>query len=131
MLDLKALLAKILNHINQPPIIAIAFTSAITSKTTGSKTASIPISIPSGYALVPDCRPVGCYVSGSPVVTITDRGNVQLSNSNIVFSYYLYNPQNFTGNLRIAGSVLCYKQGGGNKLLNFITKFFKKEVVKC
>ena len=65
MLDVKKILAKItskLNEMDKPCVIAVNFSQEITSKTSGSKTASATISVPNGYEVIPNCRPVSLFV---------------------------------------------------------------------
>lgn len=106
---LKKLLVKILTTMQQPNVVAVDFSQTLTSKETGGKTASATISIPNGYAIVPNCRPVSPYISGNVSTTITDRGVVTMNGNTASFSYYLYNPNSFTGTLVLAASILCYK----------------------
>jgi hypothetical protein len=106
---LKKLLVKILITIQQPSVIAVNFSQTLTSKETGDKTASATISVPSGYAVVSNCRPISPYISGNASTVITDRGVVTMNGNTASFSYYLYNPNSFTGNLVLEASILCYK----------------------
>lgn len=105
-------LANILNEVlpaPQPCVVGVSFDTNITSKTTGVKTASFTITVPTGYSLVQNCRPVGLYVSGDPRVSVTDRGVVYLNGNTISFNYYLYNPSGVTATLALVGSILFYR----------------------
>ena len=112
-LDLKEWINKVANAITQPSIVAVNFEQTLTNKTTGSKTASATISVPSGYEVIPNCRPVSPYISGEATVSITDRGVVTMNGSTASFSYYLYNPQGKTNNMIIAATIFCRRVGGG------------------
>ena len=111
-LDLKEWINKVSVSMTQPSVIGIAFSEAITSKTSGAKTASFTVTIPSGYTIVSNCRPVGLYVNGNATVSVTDRSVVSLNGTTASFIYYLHNPNNITGSLYIVGTILCRKVGG-------------------
>ena len=111
-LDLKKWISKVSSAVDTPCVVAVTFMETLTSKTTGSKTASASISVPSGYEVVPDCRPLSLFISGAATVTVTDRGTVSMNGTTASFAYYLYNPNNFTGTLVLIASVLCRRVGG-------------------
>lgn len=119
MLDVKKWIAKMTKAVDTPCVVAVTFTQVITSKKTGSKTASATISVPSGYEVIPNCRPVSLYISGAGTVTVADRGVVNMNGTTASFTYYLNNPNSYTGSLDINASILCRRVGGVvRKLLN-------------
>lgn len=113
-LDLKEWISKVTDSITKPSIVALSFSQPLTSKTTGSKTASVTISVPSGYEVIPNCRPISLFISGNPTVTVTDRTAITMNGSTASFNYYLYNPNSSTVTMQITGTILCRKVGGGS-----------------
>ena len=92
---------------NTPVIVGANFGITITDKTTGSKTASTTITVPPGYYVVQNCRPISLYISGDAYVTVTDRSHITVNGNTISFTYYLNNPQGRTSNMTLNGTVLC------------------------
>ena len=111
-IDLKKLISKVVDAFTQPSVVCVEFQQTITSKTTGSKTASATINVPDGYEIVPNCRPLSIFVSGAATVSVTDRGSVSMNGSTCSFAYYLNNPNNVTANMTINATILCRRVGG-------------------
>lgn len=109
--DVKELLTKMLTL---PVITGVNFNQQITSKASGSKTATATVTVPDGYMIVPGMRPLSVYISGDATVTVTDRNPITVNGSTVSFVYWLYNPNNSTANFSINATILCCRVGGGS-----------------
>ena len=109
--SLKEWMKKVTNHISKPPIIGTYFGIPPTSTSSGGKTCTVTLNIPSGYAVVPNSMVTSLYISGNAYAYVTDRGTLQINGSTVTFTYYLHNPNGATS-LLLCGTVLCYFVGG-------------------
>ena len=115
MLDLKALLAKILNMFYNP------FTTASNSLTQstggGQKTFNIPITIPQGYKFLTINS-----VKTSYAECLINAFSWDATNSRVIVS--LRNTYSGTLNCKVDVEVICYKWGGGGYLTSKLYSIF-------
>lgn len=107
VLDEKKLTAKMLGWLvdNTSSIIGVNFSQSLGAAASGSKTASATVSIPDGYEIVPNTRPLSVFVSGNANARVTDRSIVTQSGNRVSFTYYLHNPN--TASLTLYATILC------------------------
>ena len=91
-MSIKGTLAKILNRLSMPCIKCVNVGGRITDTTSGWKDFNTTVSIPQGYKVLPDCRPVGLHISGDAKAYFTDRTTVTQSGNVVTFRGWVYNP---------------------------------------